>query len=113
MVQKQAFLILEKDIERILVKEIKSLGGICLKYFNPNSTGWPDRLVILPGGDIFFVELKRPGGKISSKQEVRLKTLQELGVNVAVIWSIDDVKEFIRCIKEKTYTSIRGMGLIE
>ena len=55
--------ILEKDIEKRLVREVKKLGGLCLKWVSPGNSGVPDRIVLMPGGKAIFVELKRPGAE--------------------------------------------------
>lgn len=39
----------EKYIEQKLVREVKKRGGLCEKW-NSGSSGWPDRLVLLPDG---------------------------------------------------------------
>ena len=39
----------EKYIEQKLVREVKKRGGLCEKW-NSGSSGWPDRLVLLPIG---------------------------------------------------------------
>ena len=51
-------LIREREIEAFLRQKIKSAGGLCLKFVSPGWAGAPDRLCLLPGGKIFFVELK-------------------------------------------------------
>ena len=70
---------LEKDIERKLVDMVRRHGGLCLKWICPGWAGVPDRIVLLPGGRVIFVELKRPkGGVVSSRQKWwanKLKTL--------------------------------------
>lgn len=44
-----------------LSKAVKNSGGIALKLVSPGFDGMPDRLVLLPGGKIGFVEVKVPG----------------------------------------------------
>ena len=51
---------LEKEIEAKLVDVVKRHGGMCLKWVCPGWAGVPDRIVLLPGGKVIFVELKRP-----------------------------------------------------
>lgn len=48
----------EKTIEQHLVKAVKNSGGIAPKLVSPGFDGMPDRLVLLPGGKIGFVEVK-------------------------------------------------------
>ena len=79
----------EKQIESYLVKEVKNSGGICEKW-NSGSSGWPDRICLLPDGKIAFVELKAPGKKPRALQISRHKKLRQLGFKVYVI---DDKKQ--------------------
>ena len=51
----------EKIIEQHLVMAVKNSGGIAPKLVSPGFDGMPDRLVLLPGGKIGFVEVKAPG----------------------------------------------------
>ena len=77
---------LEKEIEAKLVKMIKSHGGLCLKWVCPGWSGVPDRICLLPGGLIYFVELKRPkGGRISELQRWWDQKLTDLGFFVAYV----------------------------
>lgn len=66
-------------IEKALVKEAKSRGGMAVKFVSPGFDGVPDRLVLLPGGKCAFVELKAPGKKLRPLQEKR-KHSGSLGV---------------------------------
>lgn len=50
----------ESDIERRLVQGVKKLGGRAYKFVSPGNVGVPDRLVVLPGGVVLFVEVKAP-----------------------------------------------------
>ena len=84
----------ERDIERALVRYVKSLGGLCLKFVSPGWDGAPDRLCLLPGGKICFVELKRPGAKPRPLQLRRHEQLRRLGFDVRVIDSMEEVRGF-------------------
>ena len=58
----------EKTIEAKLVTAAKRLGGLALKFVSPGFDGVPDRLVLLPGGRLAFIELKAPGKKLRPLQ---------------------------------------------
>ena len=71
---------LEKEIERALVEAVEALGGQCIKWTSPGTTGLPDRIVLLPGARIAFVELKRPkGSRKGSLQPYWRRVLTRLG----------------------------------
>ncbi len=67
---------LEKDVEQKLRKMIEKHGGHCLKWVCPGWSGVPDRIILLPGARVLFVETKRPkGGKLEKLQDVMNKYL--------------------------------------
>jgi hypothetical protein len=77
---------LEKDIEKKLRDAIKKRGGWCLKWVCPGWSGVPDRLVLLPGGRVLFVETKRPkGGRLALLQEWWRVQLRGLGFQAYVV----------------------------
>lgn len=86
---------LEKEIEKILVKEVKRLGGRAYKWVSPGTDGVPDRIVLLPGGIIWFAELKADNGRVSPRQEYQLAFLKRLGFNTIVIRGENEVREFV------------------
>lgn len=57
----------------------------------PYMAGVPDRLIILPGGRIFFIEIKAEGGRLRPIQQVFHKRAAALGVNVLVLTGRDEV----------------------
>ena len=76
----------ESAIEKYLCGTVAKLGGQCYKFVVPARVGYPDRLVILPGGRMFFVELKRPKrGRLGVLQPQRHEELRALGVAVYVV----------------------------
>lgn len=81
----------EKYIERALVKHVETLGGLCIKLLTNHFLGLPDRMVLLPGGSMFFVELKSTGQKPRKIQEVVHKKLRALGFKVLVIDNIEQI----------------------
>lgn len=86
----------EKDIERILVTEVKKLGGRAYKWTSPGNDGVPDRIVILPGRPPIFVELKADHGKLTALQKVQINRLRALGQDVRVLYGMDHVNGFLR-----------------
>ena len=76
---------LEKDIEKKLRDSIKKRGGWCLKWVCPGWAGVPDRIILLPGARVLFVETKRPeGGRLARLQEWWHEQIRGLGFQVYV-----------------------------
>ena len=87
----------EKTIERKLVQAVKAMGGIAPKFISPGFDGMPDRLVLLPGGRIAFVEVKRHGEQPRLLQVSRHGLLRRLGFRVYVL---DDEARIQEILKE-------------
>lgn len=90
----------EKDIEKYLAHEVKKIGGRAYKFISPGNAGVPDRLVCLPGGEITFVELKAPGGRLTPLQERQIERLDKLGHKTFILKSKTDVDRFVHNCKE-------------
>lgn len=89
---------LEKDIEKILTKEVRLMGGRAYKWVSPGNTGVPDRIVFLPDGRIIFVELKTDTGKLSSLQKAQIAKLKALGQTVQVVQGLQGLIRFFQDI---------------
>ena len=87
----------EKFVEQRLVKKVKTAGGICPKLVSPGMDGMPDRMALLPGGRIGFVELKAPGKKPRTLQLLRHRILRNLGFKVFIL---DDPEQIPGIIDE-------------
>lgn len=90
----------EKQVEQKLVKAVKAAGGICPKLISPGMDGMPDRMVLLPGCRIGFVEVKAPGQKPRPLQEQRHRTLRRLGFPVFVMDDPAQAEDIIREVQE-------------
>lgn len=72
----------EKETEAKLVKAVRKLGGLAPKFVSPGLDGVPDRLILLPGGKIAFIELKAENRKMRPLQVRRKRQLEALGFSV-------------------------------
>ncbi len=94
---------LEKDIEKTLHKGVKKLkhGALCLKFESPGFSGVPDRMILLPGEKVIFVETKQPGKKERVRQEYVHGLFRELGFEVySTVDNKDYVDEILNRCKE-------------
>ncbi|MBN6205558.1 VRR-NUC domain-containing protein [Ralstonia pickettii] len=89
----------EKDIETYLRKEVKKAGGKAYKFESPGNDGVPDRIVVFPNNNIFFVELKAPGKKPRPLQLKQMRDLKKFGCKVYVFDSKERVDHFIDWVK--------------
>lgn len=89
---------LEKEIEYKLRNLVESLGGRCLKWVCPGWVGVPDRIVLLPGGRIYFVETKRPGGRLSPMQKKWHEWLRELGFRCGTVYNDAQLDDFAKTL---------------
>lgn len=79
----------ESVMERRLCRVVADLGGATVKLVQ--GEGLPDRLVLLPGGRVVFVELKKPrGGAVAPLQTLRHRELDRMGFSTVVCWTVDD-----------------------
>lgn len=90
----------ENVIEAYLRDQVKTLGGRAYKFVSPGNNGVPDRLVLLPGERIIFIELKAPGKKSTPQQLLQQKRINALGFQVHVIDTKEKVDGFIRQHRE-------------
>lgn len=91
----------ENEIERFFIKECKRKGWLPLKFVSPSMAGLPDRIVLLPGGQVFFVELKATGRKPRPIQLAAHRVLNQMRFTVFVIDSKEDVVAYVDVIEKK------------
>lgn len=89
----------EKAIEQKFREAVKAVGGVAVKFTSPGFDGMPDRLALLPGGRMAFVEVKAPGKKPRPLQAARHRMLRRLGFKVYVLDDEEQIGGIIDEIK--------------
>lgn len=85
----------EKSLERKLSKGVEKLGGLYFKLPAVYVAGLPDRLCLLPGGVVFFAEIKTTGKKVSKIQKLMHNKIKRIGFKVYIIESSQNIKDII------------------
>lgn len=92
----------EREVERHLRRRVEELGGKCRKFIPDQDPGYPDRIVMLPGGILVWVETKRPkGGRVEPLQGLRHEELQGLGQEVFVVWTKEQADELMALLAQR------------
>lgn len=86
----------ESEIEKRLRDRVKQMGGRAYKFVSPGNDGVPDRIIIMPGRQPIFVELKTETGRLSALQKVQIERLKNLGQDVRILYGLDDVRDFLK-----------------
>ena len=103
----------EKLVEAKLRDGVKALGGVAYKWVSPGNVGVPDRMVVLPGGVVHFIELKREGGKPTRMQKVQIARLRALGADCAVVYGLTGVETYLIFAREVVQHGISAARLPE
>lgn len=85
----------EKVIEQKLTKAVRQNGGVCWKFTSPGTAGVPDRIILMPKGQIAFVEVKAPDERPRPLQLSRHRLLRKLGFKVYVLDALEDIEKII------------------
>lgn len=88
----------EARLEKQLVDGVKMLGGLIFKLQFIGRRGAPDRIVIMPGGRIYLVEMKAPEGRLSKLQARLHRLLSYYSIDVYVLWDAEQVGIFLKAI---------------
>lgn len=84
---------LESWSERKFKDYVETQGCFCLKLSIIGWAGWPDRMILCPGGWIMFVEMKREKKDAQPHQAFIHKILKELNFHVVVCDSFEKAKK--------------------
>lgn len=89
----------EKKLEQKLVKAVRDIGGLALKFVSPGCDGVPDRLILIAYGKIAFVEVKAKGKKPRPIQIRRINQIKNLGFLVFILDDEKDIPSIIQQVK--------------
>jgi hypothetical protein len=90
------FAVTEKEIETYFVRRVKALGGLAYKFRSVTQRGVADRIACMPNGEAWFVELKKPGGRLSPLQEIFADEMAFTKQHYACLWSREDVDQWCK-----------------
>lgn len=85
----------EKIIEKYLVQRVKDLGGRAYKFTSLAHRGVADRVVCLPNGQTWFIELKAPDGRLSELQKIFASDMALMNQKYACLWSKEQIDGWI------------------
>jgi len=85
---------LESAVERHLRRRVIAAGGMTEKIA-PTHAGMPDRLVLLPGGRMFLVELKTTTGQLSKIQQWWHGQAKMMGTEVVTLKGTEEVDRWL------------------
>ena len=85
---------LERAVEVYFRKAVAAAGGVAFKFVSPSHRGVSDRIVCLQG-QTWFVELKRPSGRLSPLQRVFAAEMERLGQRYACLSSREEIDQWL------------------
>lgn len=88
----------ESEVERHLVWHVTRMGGAAYKFKSVNHRGVADRIVCLPGGQTWFIELKAKGGRLAPLQKVFAQDMERLGQRYACLWTKEQVDGWVKAV---------------
>lgn len=86
----------ESEIEAHLVWHIERLGGRAYKFKSPSQRGVADRVICLPDGATWFVEVKAPSGRLSALQKLYAQEMARLHQRYACLWSKEMIDQWVK-----------------
>lgn len=87
---------LERELEKIFVSEMKKLDGYAYKFVSPGNDGVPDRIAIFPDGRLVFAELKADDGTLSALQIAQIRRLRSLNQDAVMVRGLRGLVTFFK-----------------
>jgi len=88
--------VIEADSESLLKEGVVTRGGLCLKVVILGAGGFPDRLLFMPGGKFYLVELKKlKGWRFTIAQKIMFPLIEKRGFKIHVLHGNVEVQTFL------------------
>ena len=84
----------ESEIEKHLTWVVARLGGTTYKFKSPTQRGVADRIVCLPNGETWFIEVKTKGGRLAPLQKFFASEMVRYNQKYACLWTIEQVEQW-------------------
>lgn len=84
----------ESKVEKDIREYAEATGWWQAKFVSPSKDGVPDR-VLIRGGLVLWMEVKRPGEEPSAKQYLRMSEMKKHGANVCWVDNFESAKEWL------------------
>ena len=88
----------ESEIEDYLVWTVERMGGRAYKFVSPAQRGVADRIVCLPNGQTWFIELKTKKGRLSPLQQMFAAEMARLNQKHAVLWNKEEIDAWTKAL---------------
>lgn len=87
--------VLEKDIEKGVVRYAEAHNWIAIKFTPKGDVGWPDHIFVKDGKTV-WIEFKRPGEEPTPLQQYRMRHLRSHG---ALVYWVDNTTAGIAMLR--------------
>ena len=89
----------ERDVEKYLRRKLTAIGCLFLKWVSPGEDGVPDRILIMPGGKICFVEVKTDAGHMTGLQMMWQRKLRKMGCGAVTVYGMTGAEELVEVVR--------------
>lgn len=89
----------ESVLESMFVQKVRRKGGMAIKLI-PVIAGLPDRLVLLPPGDMYLVELKAENGRRSAVQRLWHAKAARIGITVVTLTGKQEILDWLEKVTD-------------
>ncbi len=80
---------------------VERVGGVTFKFRSPSQRGVADRIVCLPNGTTWFVELKTENGRLSPLQKVFASVMAQTNQKYKVLYRTEEVDAFVASVSRE------------